>query len=142
MLIGIDGNYRIADLGNSEVVEYRGIITTVSGTYDYSHPDVFCDLLDIHGPGFARNLEFPPEVGIWSAGAMIYEVTTGRVPFSATSDEHMLLLMAFKPPNSIRGKQLRRGIEYGTNIPGNFGANGGFYIDLARLLRSMLQVRN
>jgi serine/threonine protein kinase len=83
ILLNVDGHIKICDFGVSKLVKEKEIMTEQCGTPAYIAPEI----LRGHGyEGFA--------VDIWSAGAVLFAMLYGTVPFKANNmkDLHKMIM--------------------------------------------------
>ena len=93
LLLRPDGVLKIADFGIARAAESTRLteIGTILGTAAYLAPEQ------------AEGLEATPAADLYSVGAVLYEVLTGRVPYAATSLVELLAKQQAGPPAPIGG---------------------------------------
>jgi serine/threonine protein kinase len=70
VLVDGDGHLKVTDFGLSRLVEGNGLMSSKCGTPSYVAPEVF----------MSDEYAGPP-VDVWSAGVILFEMLTGRLPF-------------------------------------------------------------
>ena len=93
LLLRPDGVLKIADFGIARAAESTRLteIGTILGTAAYLAPEQ------------AEGLEATPAADLYSVGAVLYELLTGRVPYAATSLVELLAKQQAGPPAPIGG---------------------------------------
>jgi serine/threonine-protein kinase len=93
LLLRPDGGLKIADFGIARAAESTRLteIGTILGTAAYLAPEQ------------AEGLEATPAADLYSVGAVLYELLTGRVPYAATSLVELLAKQQAGPPAPIGG---------------------------------------
>ncbi|MBI4867947.1 MAG: protein kinase [Candidatus Wallbacteria bacterium] len=92
LLLEPDGRVKIADFGlakSREKRDYKTRAGVVMGTPEYISPEQ------------ASGQDAVPQSDIYSLGVMLYEMVSGQVPFSGTSDMAILLAHVQKPPRPL-----------------------------------------
>jgi serine/threonine-protein kinase len=103
------GTLKILDFGLAEIVdpskdiasvETITINLTLTGTVPYMAPEQFTGISD-------------QRTDIWSAGAVLYEMATGRLPFTETQVQELRSAIQFKHPQKPReiNAKLSEGLE-------------------------------
>lgn len=72
--------YKIADFGAARELVDGEEYSSIYGTEEYLHPDVYEQLLLRNGKLLERK-KFAPCTDLWSIGATLYHVATGMLPF-------------------------------------------------------------
>jgi serine/threonine-protein kinase len=107
--ISESGTLKILDFGLAEMfdpnkdiasVETITINMTLTGTVPYMAPEQFTGISD-------------QRTDIWSAGAVLYEMATGRLPFTETQVQELRSAIQFKHPNRPRevNAKISEGLE-------------------------------
>ena len=93
LLLRPDGVLKIADFGIARAAESTRLteIGTILGTAAYLAPEQ------------AEGLEATPAADLYSVGAVVYELLTGHVPYTATSLVELLAKQQAGPPPPIAG---------------------------------------
>ncbi len=94
VLLDDEGRCYLADLGIARIVEDATQLTTtgtVLGTVEYIAPELF----EVHRRADARS-------DLYSLGVLLYEMVTGRLPFSADNQLALLAMHVSKQPPSPR----------------------------------------
>ena len=93
LLLRPDGVLKIADFGIARAAESTRLteIGTILGTAAYLAPEQ------------AEGLEATPAADLYSVGAVLYKLLTGRVPYAATSLVELLARQHAGPPAPIGG---------------------------------------
>ena len=93
LLLRPDGALKIADFGIARAVESTRLteIGTILGTAAYLAPEQ------------AQGADATPAAALYSVGAVLYELLTGRVPYAATSLVELLAKQQAGPPPPIAG---------------------------------------
>ena len=93
LLLRPDGVLKIADFGIARAAESTRLteIGTILGTAAYLAPEQ------------AEGVEATPAADLYSVGAVLYELLTGRVPYTATSLVELLAKQQAGPPGRIAG---------------------------------------
>jgi eukaryotic-like serine/threonine-protein kinase len=93
LLLRPDGVLKIADFGIARAAESTRLteIGTILGTAAYLAPEQ------------AEGVEATPAADLYSVGAVLYELLTGRVPYTATSLVELLAKQQAGPPPPIAG---------------------------------------
>lgn len=105
ILIGTDCKYKITDFGLSVVLRNNQRSSFAAGTPQYCHPSIFRALFrdKIKLDESLKKSSFAPKVEIWSIAVMMYEATTGSLPFQANCPETMFKIMTLKGNDIVRG---------------------------------------
>jgi serine/threonine-protein kinase len=93
LLLRPDGVLKIADFGIARAAESTRVteIGTILGTAAYLAPEQ------------AQGLEATPAADLYSVGAVLYELLTGQVPYTATSLVELTAKQQAGPPAPIAG---------------------------------------
>lgn len=94
VLLDDEGRCYLTDFGIARIVEDATQLTTtgaVLGTVEYVAPELF----EVHRRADARS-------DLYSLGVLLYEMVTGRLPFSADNQLALLAMHASKQPPSPR----------------------------------------
>lgn len=94
VLLNDEGRCYLADFGIARIVNDATQLTTtgnVLGTVDYVAPELF----EVHRRADARS-------DLYSLGVLLYEMVTGRLPFSADNPLALIAMHASKQPPSPR----------------------------------------
>ena len=93
LLLRPDGVLKIADFGIARAAESTRLteIGTILGTAAYLAPEQ------------AEGLEATPAADLYSVGAVLYELLTGQVPYTATSLVELIAKQQAGPPAPIAG---------------------------------------
>jgi serine/threonine-protein kinase len=101
VLLGEDGRPRLTDFGIAQAMASQGLTRTgaVMGSVHYLAPEL------VRGRGAA------PQSDLYSLGAVLYEMATGRVPFQAESDLAVALAHVEEPPAAPRALNAHVGTD-------------------------------
>ncbi|MBA2732129.1 MAG: SUMF1/EgtB/PvdO family nonheme iron enzyme [Acidobacteria bacterium] len=95
-------NPRLADFGLARVLKTTGQSSNVSGTYAYMPPEAF-------------DGKRSEQTDVWSAGVILYQMLTGRLPYPQTDDAALigaLLTREPEPPPDNLPPALREVLKY------------------------------
>lgn len=92
VLLTPEGTVKLVDFGLAHILTERrpDSIGTIAGSPSYMAPEVI--LGEGAGPG----------ADVWSLGVLLYRMTTGRLPFAATSLPALFYAILTDPPPSLR----------------------------------------
>lgn len=93
IIVNDSGNVKVMDFGLARSTEERSKLTksgTIMGTVDYMSPEQARGEL---------TLDFRTD--IWSLGVVLYEMLTGKVPFSAANDSAVIHKIIYEDPVDI-----------------------------------------
>lgn len=92
ILIDGEGHAKLADFGWSNIMQNASLRVTFCGTPDYLAPEM------IRGEGHGTSLD------MWEMGVLLYEMTVGKSPFGASSQEatcRLILKVDLRFPASL-----------------------------------------
>lgn len=92
ILFNKEGHVQLADFGWSNVMTDAGARSTFCGTPDYLAPEM------IRGAGHDQSLD------MWTMGVLLYEMTIGKSPFGASSQEQtckLILKLDLRFPSTV-----------------------------------------
>ncbi len=107
-----DGYAKLLDFGLAKLTEQRASDPNAS-TLVNTRAGVVLGTISHMSPEQARGLEVDARTDIWSVGVVIYEMTTGRMPFAGqtTSDVIAAVLDHDPPPLTHHSRNLPAGLE-------------------------------
>jgi eukaryotic-like serine/threonine-protein kinase len=118
VMLRTDGYVKVLDFGLAKLIETRGF----KGGSDphaptepqiSTEPGVVMGTVNYMSPEQARGLDVDERTDIWACGVVLYEMLTGRIPFSgATSTDVVACILEREPP------PLKR---YAPNTPDELG---------------------
>jgi formylglycine-generating enzyme required for sulfatase activity len=79
---------RLVDFGVSRVMKSASHSRNISGTYAYMPPEAFAG-------------KRSPQTDIWSAGVILYEMLTGRLPYPQQDDPSLIAAIMMGEPNAL-----------------------------------------
>lgn len=129
--------YKLADFGSARILKSNESYTSMHGTFEYMHPDIFEKLYES-----ALYIKYPPQSfeathDLWSIGATLYHAATGKVPFlpkNGRDDIGKMHEMISKKEDNISAMELDDGqIVWSNKLP-------GFEDEIAAFLAGLLRV--
>eukprot|EP01022_Parablepharisma_sp_SALTPOND_P017767 TRINITY_DN288_c0_g1_i3.p1 TRINITY_DN288_c0_g1~~TRINITY_DN288_c0_g1_i3.p1 ORF type:complete len:903 (-),score=89.95 TRINITY_DN288_c0_g1_i3:7767-10475(-) len=72
---------KLCDLGLAQEVETLAGTSTIAGTIDYCSPEQWCNIITARKGESTVHKKVKPKSDVYSLGALLYFVTTGRSPF-------------------------------------------------------------
>lgn len=114
--------YKLADFGASRTLQHDATFTSIYGTPEYLHPDIFAKMYGKAIDVIPTTHQFSYIYELWSIGITVFEVATGFLPFAPEQGRDdlktMFKMATMKPEGSIYAKQLKNGeIEWFKNFP-------------------------
>lgn len=95
-----DGYVKVLDFGLAKLTEQKSI-GTEDQTLIRSEPGVIRGTVAYMSPEQARGLPVDQRTDIWSFGVLLYEMLTGRIPFTGETATDMMLSIIQKEPPSL-----------------------------------------
>lgn len=115
--------YKIGDFGSARQLKKREKYTSLYGTYEYLHVDLFIKyfykLFDVK----PKVNEFDITHDFWSLGVTLFEAATGSLPFdpqnggSRADKRTMYDMITQKKPGHIAAVETENGIKWLNNLP-------------------------
>lgn len=114
--------YKLADFGAARLLKSNQCYSSLYGTYEYIHPEIF-------GKFFAKALDdirpqqvFTDSHELWSIGVTLYEIATGHLPFDPMNGRAepkvMFKMTNEKPTGDISATELEDSrIEWSNKLP-------------------------
>ncbi|MCA1646431.1 MAG: protein kinase, partial [Chloroflexi bacterium] len=101
VLLGEDGRPRLTDFGIAQAIAAQGLTRTgaVMGSVQYIAPEL------------VRGRAGTPQSDLYSLGAVLYEMATGRVPFEAETDLAVALAHVEETPPAPRALNAQLGAD-------------------------------
>lgn len=114
--------YKLADFGASRTLQHDATFTSIYGTPEYLHPDIFAKMYAKAIDVIPSTHQFTYNNELWSIGTTLFEAATGVLPFAPEQGRNdlktMFKMTTMKPEGSIYAKQLKNGeIEWFKNFP-------------------------
>lgn len=73
--------YKLCDFGAARVLKPNEKYTSIHGTFEFCHPDIFAKLYETGLDNVDSNLSFTDTNELWSIGVTLYQAATGQLPF-------------------------------------------------------------
>lgn len=113
--------YKIGDFGAARHLKRNQKYTSLYGTHEYLHPDLFAKY-------YYKALDITPKVDqfdyshdFWSIGVTLFETGTGQLPFEPINGREdvktMYRMIATKENGQISAIQNENGIEWSQTLP-------------------------
>lgn len=88
------GNYmmstlKISDFGFARELDDDGFATSILGTPYYMDPKIFTNYANGNKYDYEEPLYYDQKVDVWSLGAMVFQMLTGKLPFTSSDKEQM-----------------------------------------------------
>lgn len=137
--------YKLSDFGAARVLENDETYSSLYGTAEYVHPNIFAKFYgELFGITSPTN-DFSCKHDIWSIAVTIIEVATGQLPFEPKMRRKNLKLqyemMTNKKDNDIRAKEMEDGqIEWYSHLPNECDIEKTVKAAIETLLADMLKV--
>ena len=100
VVITADGRAKVLDFGLAKLVERQAAEVTISGMV--TRPGVIVGTVAYMSPEQAQGLAVDARSDIFSLGAVLYEMLTGRRPFSGSSDVGVITAILRDHPAPVR----------------------------------------
>lgn len=133
--------YKLTDFGAARELDTHGVFTSVYGTEEYLHPDLYeRGVLRKHA-----NKTFGAMVDLWSIGVTFYHIATGQLPFrpygGRQNKDTMHLITSKKHSGMISGVQKSEGedIEWSDKLPDQTRLSQGLKELLTPVLAGILE---
>jgi serine/threonine protein kinase len=97
MLRRRDGVVKVLDFGLAKVTENK-YTTAEAATEFRTAPGVIMGTINYMSPEQAQASEIDERTDIWSAGVIMYEMVTGKLPFSGSTTSHTIVQILEKDP--------------------------------------------
>lgn len=136
--------YKVADFGAARTLRPNQHYSSLYGTYEYVHPDIFVNF-------YRQALDIAPTVKVfnethemWSVGVTLYETATGKLPFKPKSGREdcktMYKMTSAKQHGQISATEEKDGIEWSRELPQSCMIEQKD--DVTRFLAGLLEVRS
>lgn len=113
--------YKVADFGAARTLRPNQHYSSLYGTYEYVHPDIFVNF-------YRQALDITPTVKVfnethemWSVGVTLFETATGKLPFNPKSGREdcktMYKMTSAKQHGQISATEGKDGIEWSRELP-------------------------
>lgn len=76
--------FKLGDFGSARVLQKNETYTSLYGTHEYNHPDIFVAYNYPHLNMDRPRCVFNEKHDVWAVGITVYEAATGRLPFNPT----------------------------------------------------------
>jgi serine/threonine protein kinase/Tol biopolymer transport system component len=99
-----DGYVKVLDFGLAKLTErYEGGSDSEAPTFHIfsTHSGVLLGTTNYLSPEQARRLEVDERADIWALGVVLYEMITGRLPFTGETPSHIIVSILEKEPESL-----------------------------------------
>ncbi len=108
IMLRTDGYVKVLDFGLAKLVQTRGFRggsdpNAPTEPQISTEPGIVMGTVNYMSPEQARGLDVDERTDIWACGVVLYEMLTGRIPFSgATSTDVVACILEREPPPLIR----------------------------------------
>lgn len=141
----VDGSnvYKLADFGSARFLKQSARYSSLHGTFEYLHPDLFGKFY-ADAMGLIKSKQtFTAIHELWSIGVTLYESATGRLPFNPKKGRNdpkvMYDMMAKKQPGHIAAEESSDGkIVWSTELPTDCRIDMKMIQDITPLLASLM----
>ena len=118
IMLRTDGYVKVLDFGLAKLIQTRGFR---GGSYPLAptepqistEPGVVMGTVNYMSPEQARGLDVDERTDIWACGVVLYEMVTGRIPFSGASPSDVVACILEREPAPL--------IRYVPNTPDELG---------------------
>src|ERR1044071_9161193 len=97
IMMRADGFVKVLDFGLAKLTERKAVISEASTLFQ-TEPGMVMGTAPYLSPEQARGLGIDPRADIWSLGAVLYEMISGRPPFEAPTNSDVLAAILGREP--------------------------------------------
>lgn len=143
--IGNDQRFKISDFGAARVLKKDQRYSSLHGTAEYLHPDVYphCHFYRDEIENFPKR-EFKAEHEIWAGAVTLYHAATGILPFDPAKGradpKTMYHMLSSKKPHHISATETKHGVVFHERLPRSCALTGSVKKNLEALFVGMLKV--
>lgn len=142
--------YKLGDFGTARVLTANESFTSLHGTPEFLHPDIFGKLYAADLDNIDSDVEFNALHELWSIGATLYNSATGQLPFHTNKgrEDHkkMYAMMTQKTAKHISARETTAGkIKWSGELPSHALGNTldkTFISKIEAYLACLLNVRH
>lgn len=104
----LNKTYKISDFGSARIIPPSHVYSSIHGTFEYCHPELFealhAEILGISSPP----TDFDSQHELWSIGVTLYEVATGQLPFNVDRSKVKMMhrMIVEKTARTIAAKEV------------------------------------
>lgn len=136
--------YKLADFGAARFLKANESYSSLYGTYEYSHPDIFAKFYAKALNVSPSKQEFNDFHELWSLGVTLFEVASGRLPFDPKEGRDkpqvMYDMIAQKGRECISAREVDGKIEWFKELPENCKLDDDLKHAITPLISGLLQV--
>lgn len=137
--------YKLGDFGSARILRAKKTYTSLHGTFEFLHPDIFGKLFKAGLDDIDPDVMFDATHELWSIGATLYVSATGELPFLPQNGREnyktMYAMITRKGRNHISAKELKGGgIKWSSELPAHALGNMP-KCNVALYLAGLLNVR-
>lgn len=143
--IGENATYKIADFGAARVLKKNQRYSSLYGTAEYMHPDIFPHFFFYPDEVELPERKFKAEHEIWSVGATVFHAATGFLPFEPEKGREdpkmMYKMLTERKLRHISATETKDGLVFNSKLPEKCSLDDWVKRNLERLLVGMFKVR-
>lgn len=114
--------YKLCDFGAARRLKPNEKYTSLHGTFEFCHPDIFAKLHKAGLDNVDSNLSFTDTNELWSIGVTLFEAATGQLPFLPINgrDNYKLMyrMITEKQRGDISATELKESqIKWSSELP-------------------------